>query len=82
MAEETVSTRGTMKDVMESLTDGSFALCNKSCAINLNYIQMIDRDEAVLTNGERLQISRTRKTEFMQQIADFYGNKKINLGRF
>ena len=79
---ETVSTRGTMKDVMESLNEGSFAMCNKSCVVNLNHIQMIDGDEAVLTNGERLQISRPRKTEFMQQIADFYGNKKINLGRF
>ena len=41
-----------------------------------------DGDEAVLSNGERLQISRPRKTEFMQQIADYYGNKKINMGRF
>jgi DNA-binding LytR/AlgR family response regulator len=79
---ETVSTRGTMKDVMGSLNEGSFAMCNKSCVVNLNHIQMIDGDEAVLTNGERLQISRPRKTEFMQQIADFYGNKKINMGRF
>ena len=82
LEDETVSTRGTMKDVMESLSGGSFAMCNKSCVVNLNYIQMIDGDEVVLTNGERLTISRPRKTEFMQQIADFYGNKKINLGRF
>ena len=78
----TISTRGTMKDVMESLNDGCFAMCNKSCVVNLKYVQMIDGDEAVLTNSERLQISRPRKTEFMQQIADYYGNKKINLGRF
>ena len=71
-----------MKDVMESLNDGCFAMCNKSCVVNLKYVQMIDGDEAVLTNSERLQISRPRKTEFMQQIADYYGNKKINLGRF
>ena len=82
LKEETVSTRGTMKDVMESLNESSFAMCNKSCVVNLNHIQMIDGDETVLTNGERLSISRPRKTEFMQQIADFYGNKKINLGRF
>lgn len=79
---ETVSTRGTIKDVMESLTGSSFALCNKSCVVNLRFVQSIDGDEAVLTNGERLSISRPRKTEFMQQIADYYGNKKINLGRF
>ena len=82
LAEETVSTRGTMKDVMESLSGGSFAMCNKSYVVNLNHVQRIDGDEVVLVNGDRLPISRPRKKEFMQQIADFYGNKKINLGRF
>ena len=77
-----VSTRGTIKDVMETLDDGNFALCNKSCVVNLRHILMIDGDEAVLDNGDRLQISRPRKTAFMQQIADYYGNKKINMGRF
>ncbi len=80
--QETVSTRGTMKDVLETLNDGSFVLCNKSCVVNLHHVQMIDGDDVVLTDGIRQQISRTRKTEFMQRIADFYGNKKINLGRF
>ena len=82
LSDETVSTRGTMKDVMESLSGGSFAMCNKSFVVNLKHVQRIDGDEVVLTNGERLPISRPRKKEFMQQIADFYGNKKINLGRF
>jgi hypothetical protein len=44
----------------------------------MRHIQMIDGDEAVMTNGDRLPISRPRKTAFMQQIADFYGNKRIN----
>ena len=79
---ETISTRGTMKDVMESLNGGTFAMCNKSCVVNLFHVQMIDGDEVVLMNGERLSIGRPRKKEFMQQIADYYGNKKINLGRF
>lgn len=80
--EETVSTRGTMKDVMESLDGSTFAMCNKSCVVNLNHVQSIEGDDVVLDGGERLSISRPRKKEFMQQIADFYGNKKINLGRF
>lgn len=79
---EVVETRGTMKDVVEALNESSFAMCNKSCVVNLMYMQMIDGDDVVLTNGERLQISRPRKTTFMQQIADYYGNKKINMGRF
>lgn len=79
---ETVETRGTMKDVVEALNENSFAMCNKSCVVNLMHMQMVDGDDVVLVSGERLQISRPRKTAFMQQIADYYGNKKINMGRF
>ena len=72
------STRGTIKDVMETLDSNLFALCNKSYVVNMRHIQMVDGDEVVMTGGGRLPISRPRKTEFMQRIADFYGNKKIN----
>lgn len=79
---QSVSTRGSLKDAMEALEGDDFALCNKSCFANLHHVEMIDGDEAVMDNGDRLQISRPRKTEFMQQIADYYSNKKINMGRF
>ena len=79
---EVISTRGTMKDVQETLDSSTFAMCNKSCVVNMRHIQMIDGNEVVITGGERLSISRPRKTEFMQQIANYYGNQKINMGRF
>ncbi len=74
------STRGTMKDLMETLDGSLFAMCNKSYVVNMRHIEMLDGDEAVMTNGDRLPISRPRKTAFMQQIADFYGNKRIKGG--
>lgn len=77
-----ITTRGTIKDLLETLDNSTFTLCNKSCVVNLRHIQMIDGDEVILDNGDKLQISRPRKTEFIQRIADYYGNKKINMGRF
>ncbi len=77
-----ISTRGTMKDVQESLDSSTFVMCNKSCVVNMRHIQMISGDEVVMSSGERLSVSRPRKTEFMQQIANYYGNQKINMGRF
>lgn len=77
-----ISSRGTIKKIMQMLDRTNFALCNKSCVVNLRFVEMIDGDDVVLTGGERQQISRLRKTEFMQQIADYYGNRKINMGRF
>ena len=56
-------------------------MCNKSYVVNMRHIQMINGDKAVMTNGDRLPISRPRKTAFMQQIADFYGNKRITAGK-
>ena len=76
------ATRGTIKDVMENLDDSSFCLCNKSIVVNLRHVEMVDGDMAVMDNGDRLPISRTRKTAFMQHIADYFGNKTINMGRF
>lgn len=79
---QNVTTRGSMKDAVEALDEEFFAMCNKSCLLNLHRIDQISGDEAVMDNGDRIQISRPRKTEFMQHIADFYANKKINMGRF
>ena len=78
---DVISTRGTMKDIQETLDSSTFAMCNKSCVVNMRHIQMIDGDEIVVTGGARLSISRPRKTEFMQQIANYYGNQKINMGK-
>ena len=76
------TTRGTMKDAMDNLDESQFSLCNKSILVNLRHVQMVEGDETVMSNGDRLPISRPRKTAFMQSIADSYGNRKINMGRF
>ena len=79
MEKEAISTRGAMKDVLETLQDERFILANKSCTVNIQYVQMIDKDDVVLTDGVRIPIGRTRKAKFMQQIADYYGDRKIAL---
>lgn len=79
---EVIATRGTIRDAMEVLQDDCFTMCNKSCIVNLNHVQRVEGDEVELSSGDLMQISRPRKTEFMQHIADFYGNRRINMGRF
>lgn len=81
-ARQDIATRGSMKDVVKSLGTDGFAMCNKSCLLNLNHVQLVKKDEAVMDNGDRIAISSSRKTEFMQSIADFYNNMKINMGRY
>lgn len=79
---EVIATRGTIRDALSVLQGECFAMCNKSCIVNLNCVQQVEGDEVELTSGDRLQISRPRKTEFMQRIADFYGSRRVNMGRF
>ncbi len=72
-------TRGSMKDVTETLDGNNFVLCNKSYVVNLRHVQMVEGDDVIMTGGEKLPISRPRKKEFMQHIADYYSNKRTNM---
>lgn len=81
MHSRTISSRGTMKELCEVLDPNTFAMCNKSCMVNLYYVERIEGDSVVMTNQEQRTISRPRKTTFMQQIASYYGNRKINVER-
>lgn len=56
----------------ELLPDG-FCKCNQCYLVNLRYIQSVEKDTAVLTDGECLNISRNRKKPFMQALLDFWG---------
>ncbi len=56
----------------ELLPDG-FCKCNQCYLVNLRYVQSVEKDTAVLTDGECLNISRNRKKPFMQALLDFWG---------
>ncbi len=56
----------------ELLPDG-FCKCNQCYLVNLRYVQSVEKDTVVLTDGECLNISRNRKKPFMQALLDFWG---------
>lgn len=56
----------------ELLPDG-FCKCNQCYLVNLRYVQSVEKDTAVLADGECLNISRNRKKPFMQALLDFWG---------
>lgn len=66
----TVSAVGTMKEVEESLDKKVFFRCNKCYLVNLDKVDGVRGDEAIIA-GESVQISRSKKKAFMDALNNY-----------
>lgn len=62
----------TLKRVESELAEHGFYRCNNCYLVNLKYCTQI-KDNAVIVNGEELQISRSRKKGFMIALVNALG---------
>lgn len=67
---------GTMKEIEEKLAPFHFFRCNKGYLLSLQYVDSI-QDGCAVVNGERLLISRARKNEFMEALANYMGGVRV-----
>lgn len=51
-----------------------FCRCHASFIVNLAYVKGVENMEAVLTTGERIPISQPKRKEFMEQLAEYWGD--------
>lgn len=65
-----------MKELEEQLSGFSFKRCNNCYLVNLKYVDAVDHED-VKIHGEWLKISRPRKKEFLQALANYMGGIKI-----
>lgn len=73
---ETLRQKTSLKEVEDRLNGLSFKRCNNCYLVNLKYVQCVNKDE--LKVGEQwLKISRPRKKEFLQSLANYMGGIKI-----
>lgn len=63
---------GTMKEIEEKLSGLHFFRCNKGYLVALQHVDGI-QDGCALVGGERLLISRSRKNEFLEALANYMG---------
>lgn len=80
MREVVVKSRGTLKEVQEILAGEPFEVCNKCYLVNLERVESIV-ENSVIVGHQELQISRLKKKEFMKKLAEYYANRKINMGK-
>lgn len=64
------SSRGTMKDLEESLKDEAFFRCNKCYLVNLEYVSGC-HDNVVTVGTEEVQVSRARKKELLDVLNNY-----------
>lgn len=68
--DEDYVTAGPLKKFEEMLSNHGFSKCHNAYIINLSYVQAVQKEEVLLTNGVTLPISRARKKEFMSALTE------------
>lgn len=68
--------KATLKKLEEYLKGLSFKRCNNCYLVNLKHVDIVRKDE-VLVNEDWLRISRPRKKEFLQALANYMVGFKI-----
>ena len=70
-----LSVNGTLKDFEARLADRDFFRSNSCYLVNLRHVTGMAEQDCVLSNGERLRVSRPRKKAFMTALAAYFGAK-------
>lgn len=55
-------------ELEDKLRDKGFFRCHKSYLINLKYVDVYNRQEVILENGESIVIAKRRYDEFCQKV--------------
>ena len=64
-------------DMLETKLDERFFRCHRSFVVNMSCVAGQEKGVAILTNGEKIFISRRKQTDFMQRLLSFFKNEVI-----
>jgi DNA-binding LytR/AlgR family response regulator len=65
--------RDTLSKVEASLSGFGFARCNSCYIVNMRYVTQIEKT-FVVVEDEQIQISRSKRTDFMKKFAEYLGS--------
>ena len=63
-----------MKEMEQALQGEGFIRCHTSYIVNLFYVKGVNKLELELITGEIIPISQPRRKEFMERLADYWGD--------
>ncbi len=64
--------KGTIRHIKEKLDDDRFVLANRSVILNLDNVEQIEGKECVMSNGEKISISRGNYSKLNEQFIEYY----------
>ena len=67
-----ITTTGTMREAEKTLEGCSFFRCNKGYLVNLEHVDAVREDSAIV-HGETVQVSRARKKAFLDALNNYLG---------
>lgn len=72
LKDESFTTTGTLRETEEALEGRYFVRCGKAYLINLEYVDRIDGEDA-LVHGEKIPISRSRRRAVLDAMNHYLG---------
>lgn len=69
--EEPISFTGALKDIEAVVADYGFFRSNNSYLVNLEHVMGVDDQDAVMSDGTRLRISRPRRRAFLEALTNY-----------
>lgn len=68
--------RMTLRNALEQLEGLPFSQCNSCYLVNLHYVEKIEKEYVILSNGESLKMPRTRRKDFLADLGDYLSGAK------
>ena len=75
--EGNIESVGILNTLEKELKNYDFSRCSASSLINMSYIQGIYGDKVILKTGESIHIGRTKKKQFLNDVALYIGKGNI-----
>lgn len=73
-AKDVYRVRGSLKQAEEELNDSKFFVCDKSCMVNLDYVEEISGN-MITVAGQKLCVSRSKRKPLMDALAAHHNRK-------
>lgn len=64
--------RATLEEVLLSLRQGEFLLIDRSCAVGIRHIMLLEQQQVFLRDGSKLPVSRPRLMEVKKAIMEYW----------
>ena len=69
----------TMNEFEEQVRNSGFFRCHKSFIVNFQYVVNIDSTDVLLSNQEKVPISKHRRKDFLQEFTAYVANHDMNI---